>query len=79
MRRRDKDHFEAYNLYFQVCYLGMLYQRYYIFLGMTLYLISQVSPKWRPRARITLRRREKVDTEAWKLYFQERYIGKLYQ
>ena len=27
-------------------------------------LISQISPKWRTRARITLRRIEKVNTEA---------------
>ena len=46
---------------------------------MTLYLISQVSPIWRTRPRITLQRREKVHIEAWKLYFQERYIWNPYQ
>ena len=49
------------------------------FLRTTLYLICQITPKWRIRARITLRRRERVDIEAWKLYFQEHYIWNLYQ
>ena len=49
------------------------------FLRRTLYLISQISPKLRTRARITLRRRKKVHIETWKQYFQERYIRNLYQ
>ena len=55
-------------------YRGKLYQRFWLFFRWTLCRFSQISPKRGPLARITLRRREKVHIEAWKLYFLERYI-----
>ena len=48
-------------------------------LRMPLYLISQISPKWRTLARITPRRREKVHIETWKLFCKEHYIWNLCQ
>ena len=79
LRRKDKVHTEAYNLYFQVRYIGNLYQRFKLFRWTILLLISKFPPGMDNSVYDTLRRIEKVHIEANNLFFQVRYLGKLYQ
>ena len=55
LRRREKDHIEAYNMYFYVDYIGKLVKNFWLFGRPTLYRTPQLFPELITRYRNTPR------------------------
>ena len=75
IRSREKDHFEAWNLYIQVLYRGNLYQRFNISVKDAFPHHPNFPPKWITRSRNTLRRRERFIFEPRNCSFRRGTLG----